>query len=133
MTSEVLRNGTSYTAEYVSDFTGDTREKNVVLARLEETRFAPNFGGDDGEGAELEDVAAFLQSLTGINFIISPKVRDELDVEETTIEALRAALQEGSDDFVSDLHVWRANSAYLSQLAEPFRSRDGETSQNLPA
>lgn len=64
--------------------TGDD-EKAVVLRRLEETRFKPNFAGEDGEGAALEDVAAFLQSLTGVNFVLSAKVRDELDEEEKTI------------------------------------------------
>ena len=29
------------------------------------------------------------------------------DVELSTLAAIRAALEEGSDDLVSDLHVWR--------------------------
>ena len=60
-------------------------EKQVVLRQLEETRFRPNFGGEDGEGAALADVAAFLQNLTGVNFLISTKVREDLDEEETQI------------------------------------------------
>ena len=60
-------------------------EKAMVLERLDQTRLAPNFGGPDDEGAALEDVAAFLQSLTGVNFLISTMVRENLDEEETTI------------------------------------------------
>jgi tetratricopeptide (TPR) repeat protein len=57
----------------------------AVLSRLEETVFSPNFGGgEDEEGAELAVVAQYLQSLTGVNFIISPLVAD-LDPEETMI------------------------------------------------
>ncbi len=60
-------------------------ERAVIEARLEAVRFAPSFGGPDGEGSPLEEVAAYLQRLTGINFVISSKVRDELDDEEKTI------------------------------------------------
>ena len=57
----------------------------AVMSRLEETIFSPNFGGgEDDEGAELAVVAQYLQSLTGVNFIISPLVAD-LDPEETMI------------------------------------------------
>ena len=55
------------------------------MTRLEAVRFAPNFGGPDDEGTELESVAAYMQQLTGVNFWISNAVRDELDVEETSI------------------------------------------------
>lgn len=60
-------------------------QRDAVMARLESVRFAPNFGGPDDEGTELESVAAYLQQLTGVNFWISNAVRDELDVEETSI------------------------------------------------
>ena len=39
----------------------------------------------DGEGAPLDDVAAFLQRVTGVNFVITTAVVDELDEEETAI------------------------------------------------
>ncbi len=60
-------------------------ERAVVEARLDAVRFAPSFGGPDGEGSPLEEVAAYLQRLTGVNFVISATVRDELDEEEKTI------------------------------------------------
>jgi hypothetical protein len=60
-------------------------QRDAVMARLESVRFAPNFGGPDDEGTELQSVAAYMQQLTGVNFWISNAVRDELDVEETSI------------------------------------------------
>jgi len=60
-------------------------ESQAVVNRLEEVRFAPQFAGEDGEGSPLEDVANFLQSLTGVNFIISTAVREELGEEETLV------------------------------------------------
>ena len=60
-------------------------ERAVVMARLEELQFDPNFGGPDGEGTPLEEVATYLQALTGVNFWISNAVRDDLDEEETSI------------------------------------------------
>ena len=71
--------------EFSSYGGAEESEKAVVLERLEQTHLAPNFGGEDDEGAALEDVAAFLQSLTGVNFLISTRVREDLDEEETTI------------------------------------------------
>jgi len=59
--------------------------KQAVLDRLQETRVAARFVGEDDEGAPLEDVAKYLQSVTQVNFIISPKVADELDDEEKTV------------------------------------------------
>ena len=60
-------------------------DKEMVLARLAETVFTPNFGGPDDEGSPLEEIAAYLQSLTGINFLISTRVTEDLDEEETSI------------------------------------------------
>ena len=60
-------------------------ERAYVIDRLEELRFEPKFGGPDGEGTPLEEVATYMQSLTGVNFWISNAVRDELDEEETSI------------------------------------------------
>lgn len=60
-------------------------ESRAVNARLEEVRFSPQFVGDDGEGAPLADVATFLQTLTGVNFIISTAVREDLGEEETMV------------------------------------------------
>ena len=61
------------------------RENQSVFNRLEEIRFPPEFVGEDGEGSPLEDVATYLQSLTGINFVISTAVREDLGEEETMI------------------------------------------------
>ncbi|MFT5051168.1 MAG: Flp pilus assembly secretin CpaC/tetratricopeptide (TPR) repeat protein [Chlamydiales bacterium] len=60
-------------------------ETAAVMARLEELRFEPKFGGPDGEGTPLDEVRNYMQSLTGVNFWISNAVRDELDEEETAI------------------------------------------------
>ena len=60
-------------------------ENASVNARLDEIRFPPQFVGEDGEGAPLADVATYLQSLTGVNFVISTAVREELGEEETMV------------------------------------------------
>ncbi len=60
-------------------------ENQSVIARLEEVRFSAEFIGDDGEGAPLADVASFLQTLTGVNFILSTAVREDLGEEETMV------------------------------------------------
>lgn len=39
------------------------------------------------------------------------------DVEPETVEQIRVALQAGTDDFVSDLHVWRVGPGRLAALA----------------
>src|SRR5207342_2481332 len=36
-------------------------------------------------GSPLSEIASFLQALTGVNFLVSTKVREELDEEQTTI------------------------------------------------
>ena len=61
-------------------------EKAAVMARLEETIITPKFLGADGEGSPLEEVAAFLQSVSQVNFVISPKVMEELDEEQRTVK-----------------------------------------------
>ena len=59
-------------------------DKSAILARLADSRVPARFGVD-GDGAPLEEVAAYLQNVSGVNFIISPKVVDELDVDETSV------------------------------------------------
>jgi hypothetical protein len=54
--------------------TNAAQDKQAVLDRLDSVRFAPSFGTPDGGGSPLADVASFLQSLTGVNFVLSPKV-----------------------------------------------------------
>ena len=61
------------------------QDRAKILERLESVRFAPKFVGPDGEGSPLTEIASFLQALTGVNFLISTKVREELDEEQTTI------------------------------------------------
>jgi type II secretory pathway component GspD/PulD (secretin) len=72
--------------QFGSDDGGTTADTQAVLERLESTRFAPKFVGPDGEGSPLSEIATFLQGLTGVNFLISTRVRDELDEEQTTIK-----------------------------------------------
>ncbi len=67
-----------------TDASGDA-EDAVVYAKLEDVRFAPQFVGEDGEGAPLVEVSSFLQSLTGVNFVISTMVREDLGEEETMV------------------------------------------------
>jgi type II secretory pathway component GspD/PulD (secretin) len=62
----------------------EAADKEVVLDRLSEQRVPARFGAE-GEGAPLEEVASYLQNVTGINFILSAKVRDELAEEEKSI------------------------------------------------
>ncbi|MGK0220448.1 MAG: tetratricopeptide (TPR) repeat protein, partial [Planctomycetota bacterium] len=61
-----------------------TSEREAVLAKLE-VPFEVDFGGPDGEGTPIDTVATYLQSLTGVNFYVSPLVFDELGEEETNI------------------------------------------------
>ena len=61
-------------------------EKEAVLGLLENVRFAPKFLGPDGEGSPLVEIAAYLQNLTGVNFLVSTPVREELGEDETTIK-----------------------------------------------
>jgi type II secretory pathway component GspD/PulD (secretin) len=56
-----------------------SNERQAVLNRLDAVSFAPPF-----DETPLESVAAYMQSYTGVNFYISPAVRD-LDIDETTI------------------------------------------------
>ncbi|HVS18081.1 MAG TPA: hypothetical protein VMT18_05735, partial [Planctomycetota bacterium] len=72
--------------QFGSDDPGEAAESSAVLERLDTTRFAPKFVGPDGEGSPLSEIATFLQGLTGVNFLISTRVRDDLDEEETTIK-----------------------------------------------
>jgi len=63
----------------------DDSGKQAVMAKLEQTRVEARFMGPDGNGSSLEDIANYLQGSTGINFIISPKVKAELDEEQRTV------------------------------------------------
>jgi hypothetical protein len=81
---------------------GDSaREENqAVYNRLDQVRFAPNFGTADGEGAPLTEIATFLQNLTGVNFLVSRQVQEDLDEEDT---AVRLQLPERSVRKVLDI------------------------------
>jgi type II secretory pathway component GspD/PulD (secretin) len=70
---------------FTSVGTGDTAEKQAVLNRLQTVVFPVRFVGPDGSGSPLAEIASFLQSITGVNFLISAKVKLDLDEEETTI------------------------------------------------
>lgn len=58
--------------------------RDGILAILDRTPVTPRFGDED-EGAPIEDVAAFLQSLTGLNFVVTTQVLEDLDPDETSI------------------------------------------------
>jgi len=72
------------------EFSAKDRSKHPEIVSVRETldsvRFAPKFVGADGEGSPLTEIAAYLQDLTGVNFIVSTRVREDLDEEETTIK-----------------------------------------------
>lgn len=59
-------------------------DKEEVLARLAERRVPARFGAE-GEGAPLEEVASYLQNVTNVNFILSDKVKNELDEAEKSV------------------------------------------------
>jgi len=59
-------------------------EREEILRRLEAVRIESRFGDEEG-GTPLEVVASYLQQLTGINFLISNAVWEDLDEEETSI------------------------------------------------
>ena len=69
-----------------SDATSRERQASAdaILGRLEQARVVPQYGTDD-EGAALEVVAEYLQQATGVNFVISSMVRNELDEEDTAV------------------------------------------------
>ena len=67
-----------------TDAIGDS-EREAVMSRLEQTRITVSFGGEDGEGTPLTDVADFLQNVTGINFLVSQNVRENLDEDDTLV------------------------------------------------
>lgn len=72
----------------------------AVIERLVNTRFTPNFRGADNEGVDLTEISSFLQGVTGVNFLISSKVREELDDEAKRV---RLVLPERSVKTVLDL------------------------------
>jgi type II secretory pathway component GspD/PulD (secretin)/tetratricopeptide (TPR) repeat protein len=57
----------------------------AVRERLDSFRFAPRFKGPDGSGVPLSEVASFLQQATGVNFLVSAKVREDLDEEQQKV------------------------------------------------
>jgi type II secretory pathway component GspD/PulD (secretin) len=63
----------------------EAADKQEILSRLSELRVPAKFGAD-GEGAPLAEVANYLQNVSGINFTLSSKVRDELGEDETSVE-----------------------------------------------
>ena len=75
-------------------------ENQAVYGRLDQVRFAPNFGTSDGEGAPLTEISTFLQNLTGVNFLVSRQVQEDLDEEDT---AVRLQLPERSVRKVLDI------------------------------
>ncbi len=72
--------------EFVGTRGDSENDRKAVLDRLESVRFPVRFTGPDGAGSPLSEVAAFLQTLTGVNFVISAKVTTDLDEEAQTVK-----------------------------------------------
>ena len=66
--------------------TAANADTTAVVERLAAVRFAPRFRTADGEGVPLAEVASFLQNLTGVNFMVSAKVMEELDEEAQQVD-----------------------------------------------
>ncbi len=84
---------------------GIEQEKQLVLDILDQRTIEPKFLGPDGNGSPLDEVASFLQQVTGVNFLISPKVREELDEEQRTIKLdLKTRSVRKVLDLISETH-----------------------------
>jgi hypothetical protein len=55
-------------------------QHDALLGRLEAVRVLPRF-----DGAHIEEIASFLQEVTGVNFLVSNKVREELSEADVTL------------------------------------------------
>ncbi|HUR28411.1 MAG TPA: hypothetical protein VM509_09505 [Planctomycetota bacterium] len=86
--------------EFVGTRGAEAAETQAILDRLESVRFTVKFIGPDGKGSPLSEVAQFLQTLTGVNFIVTNKVTTDLDEEALTI---RLDLPERSVKTVLDM------------------------------
>lgn len=62
-----------------------SEDTEAILSILDTVQVEARFGAD-GEGAPLEEVKDFLQQVTGVNFLITTAVRDELDEDDTAVE-----------------------------------------------
>lgn len=71
--------------EFTAKAADASADTNAVLERLSSVRFAPRFRTADGSGVPLAEVASFLQNLTGVNFLVSAKVSEELDEEQQQV------------------------------------------------
>ncbi|MDA1265906.1 MAG: hypothetical protein O2816_12570 [Planctomycetota bacterium] len=72
---------------------------HATLGRLESVRLIPNFNE-----ASILDTAMYLQRLTGINFLVSTAVVEELDEEETTLSLRLAEMNvRGLLDFIGEV------------------------------
>jgi len=70
--------------EFSAKDSANAADKESVLRLLGEARVPARFGLD-GEGAPLEEVASYLQNVTRVNFVLSDKVKNELDESEKAI------------------------------------------------
>ncbi len=70
--------------EFRNESNSQADENQVILDRLASVHIQARFG-EDGEGAPLEEVATYLQQTTGINFLISTQVSEDLGEDETAV------------------------------------------------
>jgi len=103
---------------------GPEEEEREVLARLSQTTFPAKF-----DEAGIAEVAAFLQNLTGVNFILSRRVREEVPEEEKTIRGidLRQTSVRKLLDLVAELTPlgWRVRNGVVT-IAHKEELRGGQ-------
>ena len=105
------------------EFTGGAAtvddERSRILDRLDTVTIRPRFGQDD-EGAPLEEVAKYFQRVTGVNFLLSSAVRNDLDEEETAVtlnipneRSVRKVLDLIVDTSISDNLAWKVEDGVV--------------------
>jgi Flp pilus assembly secretin CpaC/tetratricopeptide (TPR) repeat protein len=91
----------------------EDRDREAILARLNTVQIKPRFNVD-GEGVPLTEVATYLQKVTSVNFLVSPRVLDEIDEEESAVtlniqtdRSVRKVLDLITETSASDNLAWK--------------------------
>ncbi len=99
-----------------------SQDETQIYVKLESVSFPPRF-----EDAPIEEVASFLQSLTGVNFLLSTAARDldpetkkiRLDLPETNVKKLL--------EILSDISPFRFRVKYgVVQIVTPEEMKGGQ-------